>query len=1733
MNRKIVINMEALKGTSYYNNFIEKARKGEQIGGKYLYREEIAEQVKTVKGKTVVRRYNYYYLTDLLKDSAEKILENIGKFFFKGKEKVETKKLDEAYKTQNIEKDYGADKKTWYQHCMEYLSHKAKWDKRFSNKDNAEKFKTPIKQKVAEKVDVPGMGTTAEETPEIKTTIETKKKEESWKPNPSLMRKVWSLYNDVKPSKSEIDVGDTIELNGRKGTVTKKVNNNMVMISFEDGGLGRFFKKDINKVEVSNESVANEADLNGKIQEITTGLNTSNDTVEETMEEHGNTVSMLGNQNAKKDYKLEDLENGTVTVKEIFDEIDNNRDSYTREERLAMQQIARDYINIHPDDFKTSHGYLETTDDWYVTEILDQRRKYRSVWKDGEDLLETKQTILDYAKLKSAKILQDINVTNTEEIQLAIADVKDKIQEVFNKTQSTDERVKTKGELDILAYTMAYQELLRKEKEYVEKNKGGDGGDEPPKNDAKKKFSDLTQEEKQRKKEQIQNNIVSSIQKDSVPYNNDGSFDKAAKTWLEKNNVGNAETVIGEVLINRRSVERDMHHGDFEDKYLKLQTLPAVKDVLEKGAYLGFEKDFELKNIDNHYFAAKINYGNEEKLVFCRVRENYGDKSRFYVHEVFTEDEIKKASHASVVDGSLPRLIGKPLYKYILQEVLNVNTTNDNVRNDGLTQDEADSLEYYVQDAGYTYINDKLRGVDNTPMENHHKEAIKNIDSAISKNTIKDKTLYRGISGNVLFPTMNPYENRLMELYFTNKSAYDSLPNDEWYDGVLYKGAKDNVERYIKEIEGRTFNDKGYVSTSKTIDGTKIFTDSYQNPIVIEFQNIPENTHGIDLSNFAEGREFKAENEVLLHRDLNYKITGSKLIDNKVVFTAEIIPESELEKHQNRSNAMLGNQNAAKPFSEEETKKEQKKVKVTREKAGLPKIGINYGERVSAMEDSVSLNPNAENYAYKDTGYIAGSQKEKIQDFWKRKKESGEGTSIEEIDWNTLEENPRYAEQQITKSNILGNIDYNSFKEKGMDSRAAYLASRVFAAIPKEPIGHDVTARKNYVIAINTVKGRFSECKTLQDVKEFVDDIYGEYKQTFDSQILRVPEVNKLTQERDGIIKEKNKIRVSIMKWCRNELVPKYKALGKKERKAFWRYREELKKEISEKIREFDPDYNNPDMYIEIDTSNMLWPINISSEGILQEKIDKANNKLKTARENAKNIIMNNNVTYEVWKELGDFADLRYSKTFQKHYNNLTVYDEKQATKPNGEIYEPYAYKYRDKEYDKYENWDWVDKKTNKKAKPESEIIEKKVKRTFEMIVPETIERVGGRNVSVKSTEELKKAFNFRDIQTGSYVQSDPVSAKWHIDNLANGFADLCDVLGIRDDQVSLNGRLALAVGARGHGRALAHYEPVERVINITKFKGGGSLGHEWFHGFDNMIAEAITGGNISVFMSDPGESSKAYRLHDDIPDNELAQKVRGKFINLVDAMMTGDTPETEVITYKSTDVETAKKFFEKDLPFQAAYYSYGNDFYKKLANAKTLDDAISVINERYKDTINLIHNNSEKISRMGKYEQKRMKDTVKNYEKYRTMAVAYFDSKTDKSNGGEVSVKTGRIVSRFYEDSKKLDTDRSKKYWSKPIEMAARAFEAYLVDKLKEKGRKNDYLSGHADNTVYLGEWFPYPTEKDRVKINKAFDELFEVIRNENAIRKSLDILKNREEVKKSLPLFFIKDGRFYIRKS
>lgn len=72
-----------------------------------------------------------------------------------------------------------------------------------------------------------------------------------------------------------------------------------------------------------------------------------------------------------------------------------------------------------------------------------------------------------------------------------------------------------------------------------------------------------------------------------------------------------------------------------------------------------------------------------------------------------------------------------------------------------------------------------------------------------------------------------------------------------------------------------------------------------------------------------------------------------------------------------------------------------------------------------------------------------------------------------------------------------------------------------------------------------------------------------------------------------------------------------------------------------------------------------------------------------------------------------------------------------------------------------------------------------------------------------------------------------------------DAFKDLAYALDIDDKDVSLGGNLSLAFGARGSGNALAHYENVANVINLTRMKGAGSLAHEFGHALDAFISRA------------------------------------------------------------------------------------------------------------------------------------------------------------------------------------------------------------------------------------------------------------------------------------------------------
>ena len=121
-------------------------------------------------------------------------------------------------------------------------------------------------------------------------------------------------------------------------------------------------------------------------------------------------------------------------------------------------------------------------------------------------------------------------------------------------------------------------------------------------------------------------------------------------------------------------------------------------------------------------------------------------------------------------------------------------------------------------------------------------------------------------------------------------------------------------------------------------------------------------------------------------------------------------------------------------------------------------------------------------------------------------------------------------------------------------------------------------------------------------------------------------------------------------------------------------------------------------------------------------------------------------------------------------------------------------------------------------------------------------ERHGGDYRKGKATtpSDYDKAFGFRGVQFGNWVaQSGELSRQNLMDQAYDALHDLSKVTGITTKDISLDGSLGLAFGARGVGgknAALAHYEPDTKVINLTKYGGAGCVAHEWFHAMDNYI---------------------------------------------------------------------------------------------------------------------------------------------------------------------------------------------------------------------------------------------------------------------------------------------------------
>jgi len=211
-----------------------------------------------------------------------------------------------------------------------------------------------------------------------------------------------------------------------------------------------------------------------------------------------------------------------------------------------------------------------------------------------------------------------------------------------------------------------------------------------------------------------------------------------------------------------------------------------------------------------------------------------------------------------------------------------------------------------------------------------------------------------------------------------------------------------------------------------------------------------------------------------------------------------------------------------------------------------------------------------------------------------------------------------------------------------------------------------------------------------------------------------------------------------------------------------------------------------------------------------------------------------------------------------------------------------------------------------------------------------------GKNIS---SEDFGKKFGFRGVEFGNWVDSK--ERQTHVNEAYDALMDLATVLNVEPEALSLASELGFAFGARGSGNALAHYEPVKVVINLTKKKGAGSLAHEWWHALDNYFSRSR--GDKSKFLTEMPIQKNVIVDGKAAKDTSIRKEMVDAFYGVIDAIRKSGIPErsgkidaTRSKSYWGTDVEMTARSFENFVINKLAETDQLNDY---LANFLDMEE--------------------------------------------------------------------------------------------------------------------------------------------------------------------------------------------------
>lgn len=360
--------------------------------------------------------------------------------------------------------------------------------------------------------------------------------------------------------------------------------------------------------------------------------------------------------------------------------------------------------------------------------------------------------------------------------------------------------------------------------------------------------------------------------------------------------------------------------------------------------------------------------------------------------------------------------------------------------------------------------------------------------------------------------------------------------------------------------------------------------------------------------------------------------------------------------------------------------------------------------------------------------------------------------------------------------------------------------------------------------------------------------------------------------------------------------------------------------------------------------------------------------------------------------------------------------------------------------------------------------------------------------------DDFIKDFGFRGVEFGNWVASDE---RQKVANLAyDGLQDLALTLKIPAKAISLNGSLGLAFGARGSGKALAHYESGKLVINMTKLSGAGSLAHEWAHALDHYF------GELDQANAYQGKARGATGWY------ERAKVYSGKPISRYDR----EKGSVEEMRLPNLRPEMSAAF---DNVMQRI-------FKRKLDKAEAVRE-LELRLERAQSNRDAYKRQIERYEAMSAEDKKRNKSWGEG-QKRGLEANARFIEQTQKdlaaARGPEFQPK-GEVDSSYYRQAVKLSGKAGAEgYWARPTELFARSFESYVFDQIELAGNRSEYLVQGVEPTRYESELYkgnPYPTGLERESINSAFDRLFEVMESKETEKGSVALYAVQSKTKKA----------------